>query len=178
MSITSVRRALAESRWTFPGAAVLVLAAIFGIGRCPRAHPAAQDFSLPVVSPEGRSGPDRMRLADQRGKVVLLDFWATWCGPCQASTPVLVRLNRRFGARGLVVMGINVDQEGPQVIPFFVRRFGVDYPVLYDDGAVSERYHVTGLPTAVLIDRQGRIQRVHVGQADERELADQIESLL
>lgn len=171
-------RELWSGKVLYPLAALLLIGALVGLSRCPAASPMASDFSLPVVTPDGRSGPDRLRLADQRGKVVLLDFWATWCGPCARTTPMLVRLARRFRERGLVVWGVNVDQYGPEAVPMFMRRFRVDYPVVYDSGAVSEQYNVRALPTVVLIDRQGRIRKVHTGAAGEDDLADEIEALL
>jgi thiol-disulfide isomerase/thioredoxin len=171
-------RSFWESRWLYPVAAVLVIGAIVGLGRCPGVRTSARDFTLPVVSSTGTPGPDRVHLADLRGKVVLVDFWATWCGPCQYTTPALVRLSHRFQSRGLKVVGVDVDQDGPGLVPLFAQRFGVDYPLVYDDGQVSEQYNIRGLPTVVLIDRQGRIAHVHTGAATEDDLADLIEGLL
>ena len=171
-------RSLWNEKVLYPAGAVALLGTIVGLQYCPMARPMAQDFTLPVVTEGGRAGPDRMSLGNLRGKVVLLDFWATWCRPCAITTPSLVRLSHRFRARGLVVIGVNVDQDGPDAVPYFVRRYGVDYPVVYDDGNVSQRYNVRGLPTVVLIDRTGHIRRVHTGIAGEQELASQIEELL
>src|SRR5438045_4154785 len=135
------RQSFTDSRWFYPAMAVLLLATIVLVGRCPMTHPMAQDFTLPVVTAEGRATGDRMRLGDQHGKVVVLDFWATWCRPCQITTPTLVRVGHRFRDRGVVVMGVNVDQDGPEAIPFFMRRFGVDYPMVFDEGGqVLNRY--------------------------------------
>ncbi len=167
-----------DSKWLYPAAAAALVFAIVGVERCPGMRSMAADFSLPVVSVNGQNSPDRMRLGDQRGKVVLLDFWATWCRPCRITTPMLVRLGHRFHDRGLVVMGINIDQEGPGIVPDFAQHFGIDYPVLYDNAAVADRYGVHSLPTMILIDRTGRIRQVHVGVATEGQLADQIEDLL
>ncbi len=138
----------------------------------------APDFTLPLVGEAGTAGPDRLRLGDLRGRVVLLDFWATWCGPCQRSTPMLARLNRRYGARGLSVVGVNVDQEGPAAVPVFARRFGLDYQVVYDDGPVSAQYGIRGLPTMLLVDRTGMIRVTRVGSESEEALAREIERLL
>jgi cytochrome c biogenesis protein CcmG/thiol:disulfide interchange protein DsbE len=170
-------RAFFNGRLFYPTVAVVLIGALAGLSRCPRTHPMAQDFSLPVVGPDGHAGPDRVHLADQRGKVVLLDFWATWCGPCARATPALVQLSHRFRSRGLVVVGVNVDQEGPEIVPAFMRRYGVDYPVVYDNNGVSDRYNVRNLPTTVLIDRQGRIRSAHAG-TDIDDLTSEIESLL
>lgn len=173
------RKSFADGRWVYPAMAVLLLASIVLLGRCPMAHPMAQDFTLPVVTAEGRVTGDRMRLGDQHGKVVVLDFWATWCRPCQITTPTLVRVSHRFRNRGVVVMGVNVDQDGPEAIPTFMRRFAVDYPMVFDEGGgVSNRYNVRALPTLMVIDREGRVRHTHQGVATEDELAEQIEGLL
>lgn len=165
-------------RAVYPLLAVALIAFVLVLQYCPTVARPAPDFTLPVVSSDGHLGGDRMRLADQRGKVVLVDFWATWCRPCQASTPILVRLANRYRARGLVVLGVNVDEGTPDMVGPFIRHFGVTYPVLYDDGQAQSAYTIRALPTAVLIDREGRIRHVHTGLADEHELADQLEDLL
>lgn len=162
----------------FPILALVVLVALVALGPLFERPRMAADFSLPVVNDAGQSGPDRMSLHDQRGKVVLLDFWATWCRPCQITTPMLARLSARYRDRGLTVVGVNVDENGPEAVPFFSRRFGINYPVLYDDGQVSSRYGIRGLPTLVLIDRQGWIRYRHTGVESEQELVRQIEKLL
>jgi peroxiredoxin len=171
-------RKLLEGRVLYPILAVLVLGVVLALQYWPALARNAPDFTLPVVTADGAAHGDRMRLADQRGKVVLLDFWATWCRPCRMSTPALVHLFARYRQRGLVVIGINVDDGGPEIVPEFMRRFAIDYPVLYDEGRTQSAYNVRALPTAVLIDRQGRIRRVHQGVASEEDLADQIEGLL
>ncbi len=162
----------------YPSLAIGLLGFVLGLQYCPAMARPAADFTLPVLGTDGRPTGDRMRLADQRGKVVLVDFWATWCRPCQMSTPILVRIADRYRARGLVVMGVNVDEGSPEMVGPFMRHFGITYPVLYDDGQAQSAYSIRALPTAVLIDRQGRIRRVHTGLAEERDLADQIEHLL
>jgi thiol-disulfide isomerase/thioredoxin len=176
--MTSRWQAFRDSKALYPLLAVLAIVVVVFLGPLLKRPRQAEDFTLPLVSADGRSGPDRMRLGDQRGKVVLLDFWATWCRPCQVTTPILARLHTRYRDRGLVVMGVNVDQEGPEAVPFFARRFGVNYPVVWDDGAVSSRWQIRALPTLMLIDRQGWIRYEHTGSDTERELAEQIEKLL
>jgi thiol-disulfide isomerase/thioredoxin len=176
--MTSRWQAFRDSKAIFPIVALLTVLAIVFLGPLLQRPRPAEDFSLPLVGADGRSGPDRMSLADQRGKVVLLDFWATWCRPCQASTPVLTRLSERYRERGLVVLGVNVDQDGPEAVPYFARRFGVNYPIVFDEGGVSARYRIRALPTLLLIDRQGMVRFERTGAESERELAAQIEKLL
>ncbi len=139
----------------------------------------APAFDMPVITAEGSLGDARVRLADLRGKVVVVDFWATWCGPCRAMTPVLVRLHQRYRDRGLVVVGVNVDEDGPGVVPRFRQRFGIDYPLVYDVGSVwSQRYGVEGLPTLLVIDREGVVRLRHAGVARESALDDVVAELL
>ncbi len=167
--------------WTgkalYPTIALVVIAALVLLARCPMSYEQARDFTLPVVSAQGSVGPDRMRLADSRGHVVLIDFWATWCGPCRRSIPTLVDLSHRFRSRGLTVIGISVDAE-PDPVPDFMRSFRMDYPVLYDNLGVGGSYNVRGLPTLVLVDRQGRIRRTITGEPDPGDLTREVESLL
>jgi peroxiredoxin len=109
----------------------------------------APDFELPDL--RGR----RLRLQDLRGHVVLLNFWATWCGPCQEEMPAMERLARDFADRGLLVVAVN-HEEAQAVVADFVRDHGLTFPVLLDpDGGVAERYRVVGLPTSYVIDHKG-----------------------
>ena len=113
---------------------------------------------------------------------VLIDFWATWCKPCEASIPELEALHRRYGPRGLTVIGVSVD--GPRnyakVRPF-VARHGITYPVvLDDDGRLQAGYQVRAMPTSVLVDTSGMVARVMQGfrPGEGQSLAKAIESLL
>jgi cytochrome c biogenesis protein CcmG/thiol:disulfide interchange protein DsbE len=120
----------------------------------------APDFTL--ATPDGAT----VRLADLRGKVVLLNFWATWCPPCKAEMPDLDVLQRTYGeSQGLVVLGINL-QEGAGTVASFVQERNLGFPVLLDtDGSVtSDLYQVRPLPTSFIIDRQGYIRDVWNGQ--------------
>jgi len=120
----------------------------------------APDFALPTL--DGGS----VRMADLRGKVVLLNFWATWCPPCEAEMPDLDALYRTYGeSQGLVVLGVNLQEDAGKVAPF-VRERNLGFPILLDaDGHLtSQVYHVRPLPTSFIIDRQGYIRDVWNGQ--------------
>jgi peroxiredoxin len=105
-----------------------------------------------VARPEGGT----IAVADLRGKVVLLNFWATWCEPCLEEMPALERLSRAYGERGLVVLGLSVDREGPAAVRTFVRRHGLSFLVALDpQQGVARAYRVWGLPATVVLSRKG-----------------------
>lgn len=115
-----------------------------------------------------------------KGKVVYVDFWASWCGPCRASFPVLDKLYGQHKDKGFVVLGINQDDraEDAQV---FLDRIPVGFPLLVDpEHRLAEDFEVKGMPSAILIDRKGIVRHVHRGfrSGDEKEIATRIEKLL
>jgi len=121
----------------------------------------APDFALP-----GLNGAP-VRLSDHRGKVALLNFWATWCPPCRAEMPSMEKLYQAHRGRGLVILAISGDRTGRQVVESFVQELGLTFPILLDsDGEVFAQYGVRGLPTSYLLDRQGRIVSGEVGARD------------
>ncbi len=134
-------------------------------------HP-APDVALPSLQ---RS---RVDLSALRGRVALLNFWATWCTACRTETPRLMAWYRELRGHGFVVLGVDL-QEDRVAVQEFVRRFHVSYPILLDEsGAASARYNVVGLPTSFLIDRRGIIRSVHIGIVDSTYLQHKIKPLL
>jgi peroxiredoxin len=118
---------------------------------------AAPDFTLRTMS-----GPN-MRLAEQRGRVVMVNFWATWCGPCRQEMPQLDRLYQKYKSSGFVLLGVNVDDD-TQKAADIAAKLGVSFPVLLDtDKAVSKLYDLSTMPSTVLIDRDGKVRYVHRG---------------
>lgn len=113
-----------------------------------------------------------MSLAELKGHPILLDFWASWCGPCAMEAPVVDRMARRYEKKGLIVMGVNVD-DSPEVIRAYASRKGLSYPMVVDEGKrASFQYGVDKLPSLVLIDRQGQVLAVLSGMVDEAALND------
>jgi thiol-disulfide isomerase/thioredoxin len=99
-----------------------------------------------------------------KGKVVVVDFWATWCPPCRAEIPGYVEMVRKHGPEGLVIVGISLDQAGPDVVKTFAAKMGINYPLVMGDEAVVAAFGgVEGIPTTFLIDRQGQIRDRKVG---------------
>jgi thiol-disulfide isomerase/thioredoxin len=124
---------------------------------------AAADFSLPDLS--GRA----YQLASLRGKVVVLDFWASWCGPCRRSMPQIEALHREFARKGLVVLGVN--SEDPAAASKYLREKGYSFPTLMDKtGTVGNQFNVKGIPTSVVIDRTGKVSAYLVGAGTEDRL--------
>jgi thiol-disulfide isomerase/thioredoxin len=120
------------------------------------------------------------RSADQQGKVVLVNFWATWCGPCRMEIPDLIALQERYGMRGFTVVGLSADREGGmQVVKPFVQQNRINYPILLAPEGISEAFGgVPALPTSFLIDRNGTVRFAFQGLASGELLAREIEKLL
>jgi cytochrome c biogenesis protein CcmG/thiol:disulfide interchange protein DsbE len=133
----------------------------------------APDFTLRDA--DGRA----VRLTDYRGKVVLLNFWATWCGPCKIEIPWFVDFERRNKDRGFAVIGVSMDEDGWDAVKPFVNRLGVNYRMVLGNDDVSSDYGgVEALPTTFLVDREGHIAAVHVGLASRSDFENGIEQLL
>jgi peroxiredoxin len=134
---------------------------------------AAADFALKDV--DGKT----VRLADYRGKVVLLDFWATWSGPCKIEIPWFIEMQRRLKDRGFAVIGISMDEEGWEVVKPFLARMNVNYRVVIGSDPVAQSYGgIDALPTTFLIDREGRIAATHVGVTSRKDFEDGVQQLL
>lgn len=120
-----------------------------------------------------------VRLSDYRGKVVLLDFWATWCGPCKIEIPWFMEFERNYRDRGFAVLGVSMDEEGWDAVKPFVTDMAVNYRMVLGDDTIAEAYGgVEALPTTFLIDREGKIVAAHVGLTSKSEIQNGIEKLL
>ncbi len=133
----------------------------------------APDFEAPRL--DGSS----FRLSAHRGSVIVLNFWATWCPPCRTEIPDLIALQRELGDRGLLVVGVSVDEGGAEVVASFAEDFQINYPVVLDDGSISEAYGgVWALPTTLVIDRSGRIRYQVLGIFPTEAMRPVLEALL
>ena len=119
-------------------------------------------------------------LSQYKGQVVMVNFWATWCGPCQQEMPLLDQMYKKYKPAGFTLIGVNVDKEAPAVKELLARK-PVSFPVLLDPAnQVSKAYHVDEMPSSVIIDRKGQIRYIHRGYkpGDENEYQDRIRQLI
>ncbi len=139
---------------------LLFLAALAWCGVAPAAvtvQAPAPDFTL--RNTEGRN----LRLKEQRGQVVLVNFWASWCGPCKQEMPHFNRLHDKYRSAGFVLLGVNIDEDA-QLGAATAGRWGLKFPVLLDtDKTVVRQYDLGSMPATVLIDRDGRVRHLHRG---------------
>jgi cytochrome c biogenesis protein CcmG/thiol:disulfide interchange protein DsbE len=149
-------------------AGVLGVAMIVNLVAFARTGRAAPNFSLPRLD-----RPGKVALSDLRGKVVLLDFWATWCGPCTAMAKPLSELYTEFQPRGVEFVGINSDGPGasPEEVLAHLKEHPAPYPIVIDDGEVGGRYNVVALPHMVVLDREGTVRKIFMGITTRGEIA-------
>ncbi len=145
--------------------------------------------SLASSGLEGQTAPDfalksstgeNMRLSEYRGDVVMVNFWATWCGPCRQEMPLLDELYQRYSRVGFNLLGVNIDDDSRRAMQM-IEELGVNFPVLFDARKqVSELYDVDAMPVTVIIDREGTVRYVHQGYKPgyEDKYLTQIRSLL
>jgi len=133
----------------------------------------APAFSLPDL--QGK----RVDLAQFKGKVLVIDFWATWCPPCREAIPELIAMKKKYGPRGFDIVGISMDENPARVVPPFIEHYGINYPVVMADAQVSSDFGgIFGLPTTFIVDRDGNIAQRYIGYVDLKVIEREIEGLL
>jgi len=163
----SMGRAIKWAKWIFVAGVVWTFLTRMPAGQVAQAGPppnpkegfTAPDFTLDLL------GGGEVTLSDLRGRPVVLNIWATWCGPCREEMPAIEKVYRSYEELGLVVIGLNLtSQDSEQAVAAFVQDLGLTFPIALDrDGSVGNRYQLLGLPTTYFIDSQGVIQSVVVG---------------
>lgn len=169
---------------------------VFGGAGCARGKDtppqasAAASASAPTVAALPKLGPAPawelqdvdgkvVRSEQFKGKVVVVDFWATWCGPCRQEIPGYTDLQRKYGSDGLAIVGVSLDQAGPKVVEEFVKKFGVNYQMVMGDDDVQAAFGgMDAIPTTFLIDRAGQLRDRKVGAEPTEEYERKIVALL
>lgn len=158
---------------------LLVTAGCGGSGTDPAAvaepaegPPMAPAFTLPDL--DGNT----VSLSDSDGNVRIIDFWATWCAPCREEVPMYKELHAEFGDRGVTILALSRDDEGPEVVREFVEEYDIPYVNLLADENLADEFGVVGLPHTFVVDGEGRIVKYFVGPKPKRVLVEWIEKLL
>jgi len=190
--ITSWRSTIPSSRRILRAAAgVLALMMAFG---CSRSTPeknagGGEKVATPAGSGSiGSQAPDfaltdlsgkTVHLSDFKGKVVIVDFWATWCGPCRVEIPDFVKLQSKYKDKGLEIVGLSLDADGEKAVKPFVDKHDINYTMLLANDETAKSYGgILGIPTTFVIDRQGRIVQKFVGVMPAKTFEDTIQPLL
>lgn len=142
--------------------------------------PAAEDelVTLPALELSDLDGHP-VSLAALKGKVVIIDFWATWCPPCREAIPDLIDLKRQYGGQGLEVVGISLDDNAERILPRFVHDFGINYPVVIGNEEIAAAFgHILGLPTTFIVDREGKVRSHFMGYIDRQRMEAAVTGLL
>lgn len=119
-----------------------------------------------------------VKLSEQKGKVVLVNFWATWCHGCQLEIPWFIDFQKKYEKQGLVVIGISMDEDGWKSVRPWLNEKQVNYPIVIGNQALADRYGLNGMPLTTLVDRDGKIADVHVGVVDKDATEQKIQALL
>jgi thiol-disulfide isomerase/thioredoxin len=140
----------------------------------------AADFTAAVLANPAEPSQTSMTMSALRGHPVVLDFWATWCPPCQAEAPIVNGIAQRFKDKGLVVIGVNTaDPDGPRLAPAFAKKKGLTFPILFDEGnTIAQKYDAGNLPTLVFVSKEGKIVARREGITSESELERIIRQIL
>jgi len=132
----------------------------------------ATDFALN----DSRGTP--IKLSAYRGKVVLLDVWATWCTGCKEEMPWFMEFQTKYGPRGLRSIGVAMDEEGWEAVRPYLKEHPINYTIVTSDARFAKEYRVTAMPVTLLIDRKGRVADWHVGVVNKTEWDEEIQTLL
>ncbi len=117
-------------------------------------------------------------VAQNKGKVLIVDFFATWCPPCRQEIPGFISLQNKYGAKGLSVVGVSLDEGPTNVVADFTKELGINYSVYHGGGQVAGKYRIRAIPTTFVYDKQGKKVKTHIGFTSEEEFEKEISGLL
>jgi cytochrome c biogenesis protein CcmG/thiol:disulfide interchange protein DsbE len=171
-----------ERRWVRYVAGVVAFGVVafvwhFGTRQSGGIRPVGERKVMPALVMAQLDG-GTWRMADHRGQVVLVNYWATWCGPCWEETPGLIRLSQELGPKGLAIVGVSIDEGGREKVQKFVNEFHVPYPVVLPERMSQMEYGLEGVPTTILVDKQGRVAKSYVGAVRQADFKTDVEALL
>ena len=157
-------------------ALIFVLAAALAVGCTDMNTPpdASTPFNFALQDMSGKT----VKLSDYTGKVVVLEFWATWCPPCRESIPGLEKLHKLYKKKGLVVLAVSVDQGGWEEVKSFVAQQGITYRVLKGTEDVSMQYQVRSIPMTLLLNKEGKITKRYLGGGYDEDLEKDVKTIL
>jgi peroxiredoxin len=181
------QRVIAERGRRWAWAAVAAAVACLGLIALPAPRMAAERAWQNFSTPPPKMAPDftlndasgnPVKLSGFRGKVVLLNFWATWCGGCKVEIPWFIEFQQTYGERDFVVLGVSLDDDGWRSVKPYIDAKNINYRVMLGNGDIAARYGFQSLPTTLIIDKSGRIASAHVGLAHKSDYKNEIEMLL
>jgi peroxiredoxin len=162
-------------------------AAAMAVFVCVLAFPHLWSSAAVRVLKDGQPAPDfnlkdstgaNLRLSGYKGRAVLLNFWATWCGGCRVEIPMLMEFENRYKTSGLAVIGVSMDDDGWKSVKPWLGKNNLNYPVVIGDQELAKRYGVEAMPMTLLIDREGRVAGVHLGLVEKKTWEGEISRLL
>ncbi|MBI5472265.1 MAG: TlpA family protein disulfide reductase [Ignavibacteriae bacterium] len=120
-----------------------------------------------------------VELAKLKGKVVVVNFWATWCGPCKREIPGFMEVYKQYKDKGLEIVGVSLDQQGWDIVRPWLARTPISYPIVVGDAALAEAYGgIEGIPTTFIVDKKGNVARKHVGYMSKSDFEEIVKSSL
>lgn len=165
-------------RLVLSGVALVALALVLYHSAPVNLQAAAANQSAPAWELKDVNGKP-VKSSDFKGKVVILDFWATWCPPCRQEIPGFISLQQKYGKEGLTVVGVALDAEGAKVVAPFIKKNGINYPIVLGNEQVTRAFGgIEAIPTTFIIDREGNIVSKHVGFVPEATFEKEIKPLL
>lgn len=153
---------------------LLLIAGWLGMTPLARAAVKVPDFALPAIQDQ-----KVIDISQFRGKAVLINFWATWCGPCVQEIPSLISLQNEFGPQGLAVIGVSMDQGGEGPVQRVITKTGINYPVVMGDAKISRDFGgIFGIPASFLVDQSGTVRKRFDGWTSHNQFVEQIKQVL